>query len=319
MKQNAILSHTEFPKKAISLTAYRACFIALILAKSPKSLDEILAEFSKNKLLSKSCHKDTITNAINSLRIAGFEIEKPKPTNNYKYTLISHPFKFKISQEQANLLHLIRNSLSYQSNYEIIFKLNTIYDKILALSDCEKCIDTIECSNYFKNINLDLLNKILKFCNQKADARIIYNSPVNGKEELQIKTEKVVFENNRLYLWLYSYKYQMPAYFRVDKIYEIKPENLNTVLNIDIKLTNYVKYELSGNAAKKFMPKDDEIIIEKQLDKIIVQANVINRFNFFQHIISFGDNCKIVEPEYIKQDFACHLKSIMEVYTGEKS
>ncbi len=314
MKQNSILSYTEHPKKAISLTAYRACFIALILAKGPKSLEEIYEAFSKDKILAKTCHKDTIANSINSLRAVGFDIEKPKASNSYKYKLVSHPFKFNISSEQANLLHLIRNSLSYQSDYETIFNLNSVFNKIISLSDCKNCIDVIERANCFRNIDLNLFKDILKLCEKKANAQIVYNSPINGNETIQIKTEKVVFENNRLYLWLYSYKHKTPAYFRIDKIVSIKPDFTDLPAENEILLTNIVKYELSGEAAKKFMPNENEIVVEKYSNRIIVQANVINRFNFFQHIIGFVDNCKILEPEYIKHDFTNHLKSIMEVY-----
>jgi len=318
MNHNTKLSYPELPKSAISLTAYRAYYIAKLLSIAPKSADEILQEFSKDKYLSKNgpCHKDTITNSINSLRSAGFVIEKPKPSNSYKYSLISHPFKFKISSEQADLLHLMRNSLSYQSDYEIIFKLNAVFDKITTLGDCEKYIDTIERANYFRTIDREILNKLLKLCAQKSNARIIYNSPINGKEELKIKTEKIVFENNRLYLWLYSYKYKMPGYFRVDKISGVKPEPDDT--SGDITLTNFVKYELNGEAAKKFIPKENEIITEKLTDKITVQANVINKFNFFQHIIAFSDNCKILEPDSAKKDFTEHLKNIAEVYNSDE-
>lgn len=314
MKQNTKLSYPEINKKAISLTAYRAIYIVTLLSKSPKSFEELLEAIHDDKFLSKACHKDTITNSINSLRAAGFVIDKPKASNGYKFTLISNPFKFKISQEQADLLHLMRTSLSYQSNYEIIFKLNSVFDKITKLGDCEKYIDTIERSNYFRTIDRKILNKILALCDKKANARIVYNSPINGNEELKVKLEKIVFENNRLYLWLYSYKYNTPGYFRVDKILDIIQDTPNEDENIS--LTNFVEYELKGEAAKKFIPKENEIILEKLTDKITIKANVINKFNFFQYIMAFSDNCKILSPDSIKQDFAEHLKNIMEVYTN---
>ena len=318
MFQNVGLPYSEYSMKEISLTAYRACFILFLLVDGPKSIDEILRAFSSDKLLFKSCHKDTVTISINSLRASGFVIEKPKPSNNYKLKLISHPFKFEISQEQAELLYLIRNSLSYQSNYELLFKLNKIFDKITAIGNCKNCIDTIERSNYFKTINPDILNSILRLCKTKSNARIIYNSPINGVEELKIKAQKVVFENNRLYFWLYSYKYHAPAYLRIDKITAVKEENDIENENDKVSLTNFVKYELTGEAAKKFIPKDDEIVIEKYTDRIIVRANVINKFNFFQHIIPFSDNCRILEPDYIKSEFIDHIKSIVEVYNSAK-
>ena len=117
-------------KKAISLTTYRALFIAKLLSLKAMNYDEIASALTKDKFLATSCHKDTILNSINSLRTAGFDISKPKPSNDYKFQLISHPLKFKLTQEQAEMLHLIRNSLYYQNNYELIFNVNDIYNKI---------------------------------------------------------------------------------------------------------------------------------------------------------------------------------------------
>ncbi len=317
MKTNSKISsvQSEFKKKAISLTTYRALFIAKLLSIKALSYEEIAQAFANDSFLSNACHKDTIANTINSLRISGFEIEKPKPSNNFKFQLISHPFKFKINQEQAETLHLLRNSLYYLYNYKIIFDINDIYDKIKTLSNCEEHIDLIESSNYLRNIDKNILNKCLTLSKEKSNAIVIYDSPLYGNEIIKIKTEKVVFENNRLYLWSYSYKYEMPSYLRIDKILEIKKDK--AINNSNVILTNFVEYELTGNAAKKFIPKNEEIILNQENNKIIVKANVINKFNFFQRIISFADECKILYPENIKNDYLEHLNNVIGIYKND--
>ena len=303
-------------KKAISLTTYRALFIAKELQKQPLSYDEIVYLCSKDTLLSKSCHKDTIANSINSLREIGFEIEKPKPSNNFKFRLISHPFKFNISKEQIDLLNLIRKSMYYQNDYELIFSINDIYEKIKTKSACTDFADIIESTNYLKNTNKLILDEIISLCEEKANAQIIYNSPIYGIESFKIKTERIVFENNRLYLWCYSYKYSMPAYLRIDKISAVKKEDMQEP---DISLNNFVEYELYGHSAKNFIPKDDEIILEKLSDKIKVRANVVNKFQFNQRILAFAEECKILEPQWAKEKFFEHLNKIIGVYENENT
>lgn len=317
MKTNSKISsvQSEFKKKAISLTTYRALFIAKLLSIKALSYEEIAQAFANDSFLSNACHKDTIANTINSLRISGFEIEKPKPSNNFKFQLISHPIKFKINQEQAETLHLLRNSLYYLYNYKIIFDINDIYDKIKTLSNCEEHIDLIESSNYLRNIDKNILNECLTLSKKKSNAIVIYDSPLYGTETIKIKTEKVVFENNRLYLWSYSYKYEMPSYLRIDKIFEIKKDT--AINNSNVILTNFVEYELTGNAANKFIPKNEEIILNQENNKIIVKANVINKFNFFQRIISFADECKILYPENIKNDYLEHLNNVIGIYKND--
>lgn len=313
-KSKVSVVKNEYKKKAISLTTYRALFIAKLLSIKDMDYDEINNAMVKDSLLSNSCHKDTILNSINSLRSVGFEIERPKPLNNYKFKLLSHPFKFKITKEQSEVLNLIRNSLYYQNDYKLIFDVNDIYNKILKLSYNEEFIDIIESSNYFNTINKNILESCLKLCQEQANANILYNSPINGKERLKIKAHKIVFENNRLYLWLHSYKYDAPSYLRIDKILEIENDSENVNQNKTVKMTNFVEYELHGNAARNFIPKTEEIIVFSDSNKIVVKSNVINKFNFFQRIISFADECKILAPDDIKQEFVEHINSIVGVY-----
>ncbi len=313
MKINSKISYQEdAKKKAISLTTYRALFVAKLLCIKPMSYEEILYAFSLDEFLVGACHKDTVLNTVNSLRKGGFEIEKPKPSNDYKFKLISHNFKININEEQIEALHLMRNSLYYQNNYKLIFEINQIYNKIIELSQTQDTIDKIEATNYLRYVDKKILNTCLKLCKEKADAKLHYSSPLYGNEPLKIRAEKVIFTDNRLYLWSYSYKYNMPCYLRIDKIKEIQKDKVGDDSNI--VLTNFVEYELTGNAVKKFIPKDEEIIVAQEKNRIVVKANVINKFYFFQRIISFADECKILSPENIRKDFVKHLDRVVGVY-----
>lgn len=311
-----IVQSVETKKKAISLTTYRAFFIAKLLFIEPMSYEGIAQALAQDTILQKSCHKDTISNSINSLREAGFEIEKPKPSNNFKFHLVSHPFKFNISKDEIMLLNMIRKSLYYQNNYELIFDINTIYEKFKSLANINEHIDLLENTNYLKNVNKKILEEIVKLCTTNADAQIVYNSPIYGNETFRIKSGKIVFENNRLYLWGYTYKYEMPAYLRIDKISAVKKEDKTT--KEDISLNNYVEYELTGNAAKNFIPKEDESIIEKTKNKIKIRANVVNKFHFNQRILAFAEECKILSPQWAIDKFIEHLDEIIKVYENEK-
>ena len=111
---------------------------------------------------------------------------------------------------------------------------------------------------------------------------------------------------------MYSYKYNAPSYLRIDKI-----SNIQKLLQSEeskVKLTNFVEYEVCGNAAKNFIPKTEEIIIQSDINKIVVKANVINKFNFFQRIISFADECRILGPENIREEFVTHINTILGGY-----
>ena len=314
MKNN--LRHTEQPdvnKKAISLTAYRAIFLASILTQKDLSTEEIIQIFSNDKILSDSCHKDTVINTINSLREAGFEIEKPKPSNNFKYSLSSTPFKTELEEETSELLSIVRESLYYFNDYKLLCKINSAYDAILRYVKDSEYKNIIEASNHLKDINQDVFDAVADLCKDKAEAKIIYNSPQNGNEELKIKAQRIVYENNYLYLWLYNFKYQTPAYLRLDRIMSVK--RLSSTSNgRDCMLSCPVEYELFGESAQKFIPRENEIVIEKLVDKITVRTNVINSFNFFQRIIGFGSECRILSPDSIKDAYLKRINRMLEKY-----
>lgn len=303
----------EDDKKPISITIFRAMYIAKLLSIRALSIDEIIIALSKNEILNKTCHKDTVVNSINSLRETGFDIEKPKPSNNYKYKLLSSPIKFELNEKESDLLSTISDSLYYQNDYNILIKLKDLYKYITENSIYNKSTEQLENTNYMRNIDKNIINQLLEICANKTTAHILYNSPKYGLEELKIFPQQIVFENNKIYLWVYNYKYQMPAYLRVDKITQVKSDN--TIKDIEpYKLSETVEYELYGNAIKTFIPLKNELIIEKLVDKITVRAEVINTFNFIQRAIAFADECKIVKPDNIVNEFKKQIDKMIKAY-----
>lgn len=310
-----LLSQSNLKKRAISLTTYRAIYIAKLLTISPMSYDEIISALINDNFLFSSCHKDTILNSINSLRLAGFEIDGPTPANDYKFSLISHPLKMQFNGIQAEIMSLIRNSLYYQNNYELIFDINDVYNKIISFCNVADYVDLIEGSNNLRNIDKAILEECIDLSRKKGNAVLVYDSPTCGEERLRIKAEKIVFENNRLYLWLYSYKYNAVSYLRIDKIKKIEKENDSS---FNVKFVNIVEFELWGAAAKNFIPKEEEIIVSGDNDRIIVRVNFINKFNFYQRILSFAKECRILYPEDIRSGFIKYLSELIEDYNENK-
>ncbi len=51
---------------------------------------------------------------------------------------------------------------------------------------------------------------------------------------------------------------------------------------------------------------------------LTISAEVSNRFNFFQRILSYGTDCLIISPESAKAELKEHLKNIKAGYENEK-
>ena len=73
-----------------------------------------------------------------------------------------------------------------------------------------------------------------------------------------------------------------------------------------------------GAAAKNFIPKEEEIIVSGDNDRIIVRVNFINKFNFYQRILSFSKECRILYPEDIRSGFIKYLSELIEDYNENK-
>ncbi len=305
----------EVNKREISLTAYRAYFIFQLLLLKPMSKEEIIEYFKKDKFIDKEIHKDSVANSINNLRAVGCEIEKPKMSNNFKYSIISHPFKFLLTQPQIDIINFIRRSLYSQNDYELILKLNNIYDRIKEISQNPNMTE-LNNSDYLKKINHKILLQLVEFCKEKSLISMIYNSPVNKEEEIKIKCDKILLENKRLYLWGHLYKYNHTAYLRIDKILAVRKESVDNSKNKEIPFVT-VQYKLIGDALKMFIPNADENIVEQSEEFLIVESKVINVFNFIQKVASFSQNCLILSPEEMKQEYLMHIEKTLEGYNLE--
>ena len=87
----------------ISITGYRIFLEFMSLLSSPKSLNELCEIVKNDSHINKEISKDTIRCDINTLKAGGCVISKPSKSNNFKYQIISHPFKLNISKEELNV------------------------------------------------------------------------------------------------------------------------------------------------------------------------------------------------------------------------
>lgn len=305
--------NSPFQKSSvISKTAYRALFLLKLLIRSDLSKKEILSAFEADIILKKKFADDTVTNTINTLKLAGCIIKRPSPANNYKYSLIDHPFKIGISKEQVKKLNNLRSSTSYFYDYKSILDINSFYSKIAILTSDEDLKSMLINEAPLVNIDTDLVRRLEAQCKTKNTVTLEYISSKNGREFINFIPDKLKYENLKLYLWGYNFKYREYSYLRVDKIKDIKKISLKKE-KIRIKTTT-VKYKLTGNSAMMFMESDEETIIEASENMIVVEAKVKNKFNFIQRMLFFGPDCTILEPDSFKLEIIDTLNSIKKEY-----
>lgn len=310
----------------ITRTGYRALFLLKQLSKNPLSREEIINLLQKDPIINKDLSKDTITYTVNTLKKAGCVISRPTKKTNHKYILKSHPFNILLKKEHIEALLEFRDTVVSYNDWELLIHLNNFYAKLAKVAPDTETRNALYFKHPLKDISFDVMNKLIIYSKTGRKAILLYESPVNGVEKLEFSPEFIAFENEKLYIWGHNLKYDNYGYLRIDKIKDIvnhiysAPKAANDNFK---KTTINVMYRLRGHSALMYQPNEYEIMIESRKDTkdslkfpVLIKAEVSNKFNFYQRILSYGTDCQIISPEHIKQEFVKILKSIKAGYSN---
>jgi len=301
----------------ISLTGYRIVSMFKMLLQSPCGEEAINKNFINDPYVNRNLSEDTICIYINTLRSIGCNISRPSKTNGYKYVLNSHPFKLPLDDDEIGALEEIRRNISSYNDWKLIINIDMLFKTIFEkfdLSDkkTKKLLNGYRSFNIDSEEQLNFINLLEKYCSEKRTVTLKYESPSSGESTIEVILDNLSFENGNLYLWCYNLKLEEIQYLRVDRIKEI-----NTV---SIKKSKYeakvikAKYKITGMSASIFMPEEHEKIIFKNDSEIIVENEAPNKFRLVQKILSFGNECTVLEPTELKDEVIFKLKSIVNVY-----
>ena len=301
----------------ITKTGYRALFLLLQLVKQPLSRNELIEILEQDPIIAKDLSKDSITNTINTLRKSGCIISRPSQKTNNKYVLKSHPFGINFNKQQIDALQIFRESVVAKGNWQMVLHLNNLYSKLSCLAPDKKSIEILNSCHPFSDIDIDILNTLILFIKTRKKAKFIYKSPRQGLEELEFAPEYITFEEDKLYVWGHNLKYDNFGYLRIDKIKEITTQIYSAPKSDTDNFSKpviVVEYLLKGYSAQMFECNEYEEVVQEDEDLIKVKAKVSNKFNFYQRILSFGRDCKLLSPESVKEEFLKILKDIKAGY-----
>ncbi len=320
--QNKNLAHKKNlnTDSNISKTGYRALFLLINLLKSPLSRDEILEIFKNDFIVQNSLSKDSVTNTINALKKAGCIISRPTQRTKNKYILRYHPFKTYLNKNHVEALQTLRENVVTLGDWELLIKLNDLYTKFAYFVEDDEVKNILLYNHPLKNIDINLLRRLISYCKSKQFININYISSINGAEGLDFIPEYITLENEKLYLWGYNKKYNEFAFLRIDKINQV-----NAVFFIDEssqskhyhKEETIVTYKLKGLSAMMYLTEIGEKIIEESPEKeyqLTITAKVSNKFSFLQKILSYGTDCLIISPDSIKKELLKKLETMKSSY-----
>ncbi len=289
----------------MSLTGYRTLVIFAALLQSPKTNDEINDCLLSNQYIKERFSSDTLRIYINSLREIGCDITRANKSNNKKYELLSHPFEYDIPKSQLKALLKLAKSGYEKIDVEDLISIEKVIKKIATLVKNEKTRADLQNSSGIKQIDLVLAKELLCHCRKKNQITFLYNSPKSGHKEIELVADKLSFKSSKLYLWGNNLTHNQYSYFVVDRIMKICSINLKK--SEEDFAPRKVLYELY-NRSKDYIPDENEKIIIKTDEILVIEVTSKNEFSLMQRILYFGADCKVVEPIEFKNKLLNKLK-----------
>lgn len=306
--ENYIKVHEE--SKQVSLTGARALALMAGLYEGPKSFEEIKQFMRDCGLTTKDYSIDTIRIDINTLKKSGFEISKATKRNNHKYTLISHPFVFKPTEEEINAVKTVYKKVARKATPEVLYLYHKFFQHIADKMQDGELKEQVLGISSLKSVDIDLLKELVQNEKKHNKIRIAYKAPGKEEEEIDITVEKVAVRNGKLYVYCYNHNLGEKSFLNVTRIRSIicNMFDSSTPLGEDVvvkfKLTNPKEYELD----------DNEIIDEEHPDYIIVTGKYFNDFIAVQRMLNFSRDCTVLEPDEFKRKIFEKLKGMRSVY-----
>lgn len=298
----------------ISLTGARSLILLGLLITKPMSLEEIKEEFIKLNMMEASNSDDVVRIDINTLRAFGCEISRADHRTNNKYVLLNHPFKLKVTAEEAAVLKRAFNKLKESADISILLQYDRLFKKIADYVSDAEVKEQILGISVLKTFSISIIKDLEHACKNRKTVKLIYKNPTSNKEEeIDIFAEKISMKNNKLYLFGVDKNTSRSIYLNIKRILKIISQNDN---EDNTKSTPViVKFKLKAFGVSG-LEEDENILSGDVQEGFVIEGKYHNEFYAIQRILSFGSNCTVIEPQNIKQKIVDVLKKMREIYNG---
>ena len=272
--------------------------ILLYLLRYPKRKEDVLDEFN--------IKETTFYKYIQYIKKAGFIIKKRNGLYNILY--FSKKIQFNKTEELiiANLLFNADNHLA--KNKSKTFKNAVFY--ILRYSN-EACFNTIkELFEKQKNLNSEsnIKNKIQHIQELINKGKVVEILTKQNKRYLT-KILDVIFDDDKVFALFYNKREKCDQKILIDSI-----KNMEIVEDIGIYKGPETEtiFQLTNRLSKSYILKEDERIVDKFDNKIIVANSSNNKKYLFKRLLRYDEYCKILFPKSDVEKFKLFLKKSKE-------
>lgn len=300
----------------MSFTGFKSILIFSLLLDGPKSYDDLKKSIQNHIYLNETISIDALRIYINSLREIGCKISRTSKNGITRYSIDSHPFELKITDEQTKSIIKVYKAISNSIDLSDLMAFQSFFEKISPFVQNEDLKMKLQKISPLKNINQQIIKDLIEYSKNKNEITILYNSPASKKKKnIDILVDKLSINNQKLYLYGYNSEHKNYSGFLVSRILKIVSVNLKKP---KLQCPEFiVGYELSKEPGDNLELLNCEKIVKNEDNKIIIEITSKNKFDIIQRIMSYSNKCKVLYPEEFKSDILSCLNKMKEDYIGK--
>ena len=295
----------------MSFTGYKTLILFSLLTESPKSYHDVRKYFLEHPYLREQISLDTLRVYMNSFKRAGCKVVRVRENGISKYFIPENPFKLNISPIQQKAVIKVYKTLTNLLGAEEIIALDAMLLKLTNYIENEDFIASYKKISVLHKLNPGIIRKLLECCRNKKQLTLVYNSPHTGVKEIEIIALRLVYKNNKMYVKAKGFEYNQDTEFLVSRIIDIRNiKDCRENINEEKEVT--VTYELRLLNEQKPQLDDNEKLIDYKNNRAVISITGNNMFYIKQRLLSFGSDCKVIEPEEFKNEYVSMLKTMLE-------
>ena len=297
----------------VSLTGVRAIVLLALLIEAPRSLAEIRQYYLDFKIMEPEHSNDIIRIDVNTLKASGCDITRAGSKTGYKFTLLSHPFSLKLTEEEILLLKKVYKKVKNRSGLELILKYDELFKKLANYVDDEEIKEALCGISILRNYDINFIRELLEDCEEKRVLTLIYKNPsAKNDSKKDISVQNLVLQNDNIHLYGYDFGRKRSIVLNIKRIKSVIAR-YSGLGNIEAD-TITVRFLLK-NSGKEVLDANEQVVKTTE-EGIIVEGRYYNDFIAAQRMLSFGADCVVYEPEEFRQNIVEKLKSMRRVYNG---
>lgn len=281
MKSNASTSNKVF------------LILDFILKNDVFSLDEIAVMLEKRNIY---LEKETLNKYIRTLKKMGFSFKK---LDNKIYKITSLPFCLRNIDLIFDIVHLLKEEPKYDF-YKTLQKIALFLPEENQKDFSEK----IEKMN-------NKIPQIEKYIREAQQLKIVVETQGKNDYKTVFEPYDIHYEVNENYIFGYDTLKKEITEYPLKKIISFKQTPTKNRFSFT-KKEAIIKF--SQRVAKSYVLKDDEIIVEKTPENLVVKTFFYDKKIFFKRILRYGNCCEIISTENLIEDFRRYLKDLYQMY-----